>query len=87
MARSCPAGFPPGGEADAPPAPDLTPGGALGDWSEGDFIGTLRTGTMPYGKALDDEFMPWKDIGLLTDDQLKAVWLYLSSLEARETTQ
>ena len=80
-------GTPPGGEADAPPAPNLTPRGTLSDWSEADFISTLRTGTTPYGKALDDEFMPWKDIGLLTDDQLKAVWLYLSSLEARETTE
>jgi hypothetical protein len=31
--------------------------------------------------------MPWEDIGLLTDDQLKAHWLYLSSLPALETTQ
>ena len=77
----------PGDEPDAPPAPNLTPRGTLGQWSEEDFIGTLRSGTTPYGKRLDDEFMPWKDFGLLTDDQLKAIWLYLSTLSARETTQ
>ena len=63
----------PGDEPDAPPAPNLTPRGTLGQWSEEDFIGTLRSGTTPYGKRLDDEFMPWKDFGLLTDDQLKAI--------------
>ena len=74
-------------EPPGPPAPNLTPRGTLGQWSEEEFIRTLRSGTTPYGKNLDDEFMPWKDIGLLTDDQLKALWLYLSNLPARETTQ
>ena len=66
------------------PAPNLTPGGGLARWSEADFINTLRTGTTPDGRQLDNEFMLWEDIGLLTDDELKAIWLYLQSLPVRE---
>jgi mono/diheme cytochrome c family protein len=80
-------GVVPGDEPDAPPAPDLTPGGTLANWSEEDFFSTLRSGTTPYGKNLDDEFMPWKTIGTLTDDQLKALWLYLKSLPAAATEE
>ena len=50
-------------------------------WSEVGFMATLRTGVTPYGKELDPENMPWKSLGKMTDDELKAVWLYLSSLE------
>ena len=72
---------------DSPPAPNLTPRGTLGRWSEEEFIRTLRSGKTPYGKNLNDEFMPWKSVGKFTDDQLKALWLYLSTLPARESTR
>jgi mono/diheme cytochrome c family protein len=71
---------PPGQEV---PTPNLTPGGELRAWSERDFITTLRTGVTPGGKHLSDE-MPWKYFGQMTDDELKAVWLYLHSLPALE---
>ena len=61
-------------------APNLTKGGALVAWSEGDFIQTLRTGTTPFGNNLKKENMPWERFGKMTDDELKAVWLYLQSL-------
>lgn len=64
---------------DAPPAPNLTRSGELLGWSEEDFINTLRTGVTPGGHQLSD-FMPWKYLGQMTDDELKAVWLYLRSL-------
>lgn len=70
----------------APPAPNLTPGGELGGWSEGDFITAMRTGVTPTGRQLS-EFMPWEYVGRMTDDELKALWLYLQSLPAQETTQ
>jgi mono/diheme cytochrome c family protein len=60
---------------------NLTPGGELGSWSERDFITTLRTGVTPGGKQLKDA-MPWKYFGQMTDDELKAVWMYLQSLPA-----
>ncbi len=61
-------------------APNLTPGGTLGAWSEADFINTLRDGVTPGGNELDEENMPWKYFREMTDDELKAIWLYLSSL-------
>jgi hypothetical protein len=48
---------------------------------EEDCIRTLRTGITPGRKQLID-FMPWKYFGQMTDDELKAVWLYLQSLPA-----
>jgi mono/diheme cytochrome c family protein len=62
-------------------APNLTPGGELKFWSEEDFMRTLRTGVTPSGHQLKD-VMPWKYFGQMTDDELKAVWLYLQSLPA-----
>ena len=74
----------PGDEGDAPPAPNLTPGGLLGRWSEADFINTLRTGVTPGSRSLDSENMPWKFFAKMTDDELKAIWLYLQSLPAKK---
>ena len=70
-------------QLDGPPilTPNLTPGGELGFWSEEDFIATLRTGVTPGGKQLRSE-MPWKYFGQMTDEELKAVWMYLRSLPA-----
>jgi len=62
-------------------APNLTPGGELHSWSEAQFMETLRTGVTPSGHHIID-VMPWKYFGQMTDDELKAVWLYLQSLPA-----
>ncbi|MFQ5796353.1 MAG: c-type cytochrome [Candidatus Bipolaricaulia bacterium] len=70
-------------EPGEPPAPNLTPGSELAGWSEGDFITALRTGVTPDGHKLDGEFMPWPYYKM-TDDELKAIWLYLQSLPAKE---
>jgi len=61
--------------------PNLTPGGGLSAWSEQDFITGMRTGVTPSGRKLSEE-MPWKNFGQMTDDELKAVWMYLQSLPA-----
>jgi len=58
---------------------NLTQGSEMRGWSEEDFVTTLRTGVTPSGHKLID-FMPWKYVGQMTDDELKAVWLYLQSL-------
>lgn len=63
--------------------PNLTPGSEVAFWSEEEFIATLRTGITPGGHQLND-FMPWKYFGQMTDDELRAVWLYLQSLPALE---
>jgi mono/diheme cytochrome c family protein len=60
---------------------NLTRGGEMVGWSEADFITTMRTGVTRGGKQLID-VMPWKYFGQMTDNELKAVWLYLQSLPA-----
>jgi mono/diheme cytochrome c family protein len=71
---------PPGQEI---PSPNLTPGGILSRWSEQDFISAMRTGVNPLGQSLSED-MPWKSFGQMTDDELRAVWMYLESLPALE---
>jgi mono/diheme cytochrome c family protein len=59
--------------------PNLTQGGELGTWTEADFVNTLKTGVTPHGHQLSDN-MPWKEFRYMTDDELKAIWMYLQSL-------
>ena len=66
----------------APNLPQLT----SAQWQEADFITALRTGATPF-KGLDAEFIPWNRFANLTDDEVKAIWLYGSSLEPREFEQ
>lgn len=73
-----------GAPPDWPAPPNLTPGGGLAGWSEEDFITTMRTGVTPIGRQLRNEYMPWEVIGQMTDDELKATWLYLQSLPPKE---
>ena len=72
----------PGFPADWPPAPNITFGGgsALPTWSEQDFINTVRTGKTPLQKELRAQYMPWGSYKFMSDDELKAVWVYLQSL-------
>lgn len=67
---------------DYPPSANLTPAGHLANWTQEDFITTLRTGTTPEGENLNPEYMPWPITERMTDDELSAIWLYLSSLPA-----
>lgn len=73
----------PGAPPDWPLAANLTPGGAVGDWTEEQFIETLRTGVNPDGEELVAE-MPWRYYAQMTDDELKAIWLFVHSVPARE---
>ena len=63
--------------------PNLTPGGEPGFWSEQEFLTTMRTGRTPGGRQLKED-MPWKYYGQMTDEELKAIWLYLQSLPKLE---
>jgi mono/diheme cytochrome c family protein len=76
----------PGTPPEWPPALNLTPypGAAVAQWSEAEFVSTLRTGKTPRGNQLENRFMPWKVLGQMTDDELKALWLYLKSAPAKE---
>ena len=68
------------GESGAGAGQNLTSGGELATWTEADFMNTLRTGVNPQGRKLDPKMMPWPSLGKLSDDELKAIWLYLQSL-------
>lgn len=68
-------------DPESPPAPNLTPGGALAGWSEADFIQTIRTGSTPSGHQLDPQFMPWESFAKFDDDELRGIWMYLQTLQ------
>jgi mono/diheme cytochrome c family protein len=74
----------PGAPPSFPPAINITPGGEIQGWSEADFIKAMRTGVTPGGRQLNNDYMPWKIIGQMTDDELKAVLLYLRALPKKE---
>jgi cytochrome c553 len=74
----------PGAPPDAPQAANLTPAGDLGNWTQSDFIQTMRNGVTPEGKTLDPGVMPWPIANAMTDVELQALWAYLSQLDPSE---
>lgn len=64
-------------------AANITPGGAIGKWTEADFVTALRTGKRPDGTIISAA-MPWPYMKGLTDTELKAMWMYLHTLPARQ---
>lgn len=78
------AGGPPP-DPDSPPAPNLTPAGDLGGWTQEDFLTTIRTGVTPNGRELNPDAMPWQSFAKFDDDELIGLWLYLQTLPAVET--
>jgi mono/diheme cytochrome c family protein len=73
-----------GGVSPAPGEPmgtDITSTGLIGTYqTEDDFLTFFRTGMTPYNKAVDNKVMPWEHFGLMTDEELTAIYLYLQSL-------
>jgi hypothetical protein len=64
-------------------AANLTPDKAtgLGGWTPDQFIKTMRTGKhLGVGRAILPP-MPWFDIAVLTDSDLKAMFAYLKSMK------
>ncbi len=73
-------GVPPGG---GPPSPNLTK--IVPTWTEAQFINFFRTGQEPSGDSVGER-MPWQDYNrMATDDDLKAMYAYLSKLTPVET--
>jgi mono/diheme cytochrome c family protein len=71
------------GPGDPPPA-NLTPHGELATWTEQDFFNALRTGKRPNGVAIRPP-MPWQSSGKMTDDEIRAVWMYIKSVPSKPT--
>ena len=69
----------PSPEPGAPASANITPAGPIGRWTEADFVRAMRTGARPDGSQINP-FMPWKSMATHTDDELRAIWLYLRSV-------
>ena len=54
---------------------------AIGNWTEADFIRTMRTGVDPAGKKLNP-IMPWPENARMTDDDLRAFYRYLMTIQS-----
>ena len=59
-------------------SPNLTPdpSGRIYDWTQEMFIKRFRA-----GKLIAHSHMPWESYGRMTDDELKAIYNYLQSIE------
>jgi mono/diheme cytochrome c family protein len=71
------------GPPGSPPSTNITPAG-IGAWSEADWFAAMRTGKRPDGRDIADA-MPWRAMARMTDDELRALWLYLRTVPAAET--
>jgi mono/diheme cytochrome c family protein len=73
-------GFPP----EWPSAPNLTAGegGRLPAWGAKGFIQIIKTG-QKHGRAINPAYMPWESYRHMTDDELRAIYLYLQSLSPK----
>jgi cytochrome c553 len=73
------------GPPDWPPAANLTSdaSGQLKNWQEADFVQALRKGVRPDGSTLSN-VMP-RVFAHMSDDEIKALWLYLQTLPAAPT--
>lgn len=69
------------GGAFSPVGPNLR---IVKGWSREQFIQTIRTGRDPYGHALDPVRMHWKDYAHMDDDDLTALYLYVTSLASND---
>ncbi len=58
--------------------PDMATG--IGDWTEEQFMTAMRTGLRPDGTVMLP-FMPWPSYARWSEEDLRAAWLYLRSLE------
>lgn len=74
-------GFPP----EWPAAGNLTTGAGsrLVSWGEAGFIDIMRDGEK-HGRAIHPDYMPWTSYRHMSDPELRAVYLYLTSRPALE---
>ena len=71
----------PGFPSEWPAAPNLTSGNGsrLPTWGEEGFIEIMRTGEK-HGRTINPDYMPWQSYRHMTDDELRAVYVFLMSL-------
>ena len=72
------------GDPGMPIVANLTPHATgLAGWTEADFIRAMREGKRRDGTAISDA-MPWKAYGKMSDEELRAIYAYLTSVPPRE---
>jgi len=60
----------------APLGPDLN---LVKDWTPAGFTAAMRTGIDPNGHQISEQ-MPWRSVGTMDDDELTAIYQYLTRL-------
>jgi hypothetical protein len=55
------------------------------EWKLQQFVATMRTGIDPGGHELSEQ-MPWRPIGKMDDEELGAVYEYLTHLGGSQNT-
>jgi mono/diheme cytochrome c family protein len=74
----------PGMPPEAIPARNITPEG-IGSWTEQDFFKALREGIRPDGTPLDSTQMPVRLTREMTDQETKAIFMYLKTVPPKAT--
>ena len=64
-------------DPNAPQGPTLA---SVAGWSDAEFITAMRTGVTPSGKQLSEE-MPFSYYAGQTDEELRAMWMFLRTLD------
>jgi mono/diheme cytochrome c family protein len=62
----------------APLGPDLN---LVKDWTLAGFVAAMRTGIDPNGYHISEQ-MPWRSVGKMDDDELAAIYQYLTDMPA-----
>ncbi len=69
-----------GGGSEPGEGMNITTGGNLGQWTEAEFIWAIKTGSTPEANSLNITYMPQNRLRHLTEDELRAIWLYIQSM-------
>lgn len=71
------------GPGGAPNLTQIVPG-----WEEADLVNFFRSGTLPDGRKVSPQSMPWKSYGAaFTDENLRDIYQYLHALPRVETSK
>jgi mono/diheme cytochrome c family protein len=72
----------PNGPPNSPIPLNITPGSRVASWTDAQLAEAIRTGRRPDG-TLINAFMPYKAYSGMTDEEIRAVILYLRSVPAK----
>ena len=67
-------------DSEGSPGPNITRKGNPGNWNFGEFKKAMQTGQTPEGKTLNPEKMPWPHYAVMSDIELRSLWLSLNSI-------